>query len=310
MAADQLDAGALHHLLLANGVADEIVLGAGTFSDPDGFSLGVGSDPVEIRGAGPNATVLTSTSVSKAVLLDVASLNRAVTLRNLAVEVPASWLDGNTLTYGIRTRGLVEDVRVSSANPVTNGIEAGGTAKLRRVEVTAPQGRGVVAAYGGTHLTVEDSRLFGGTALSTGNYVTNTTLDVTRSILSASSGSSVGIALDSASATTTIGDSLLVVRSNGITPAAGIVAYRGSVIADHVTIVRAAGPVEATVGVWAYAPGDPSAQINLTNSIISGVHETGRRTGSGDAHSGTRRCCAPTTCCLRLSPPASGRARS
>jgi hypothetical protein len=65
-----------------------------------------------------------------------------------------------------------------------------------------------------------------------------------------------------------------------VSMAVGIWASSGSVIADHVTIVRDVGPVLGTIGVWAYGNGNVNAQVNLSNSVISRVAESGRRTGS------------------------------
>jgi hypothetical protein len=290
LSAGQLESGAMKSPLLANGVADEIVIGPGTFVDPDSFTLTPGTDPVEIRGSGPDATVLTSTSTVAAVLLEF-SPTRPITLRNLAVQVPPTWLDGNTLTYAIRIRGVVEDVRVTSQNPKTTGIEAGGTSTLRRVEVTANQGTAVKTAYGDPDVTIEDARLSGHSSIDTGNYANSSaTLHVERSILTATSGGgSVAAALFSAKASSAIRDSLLRVRSDGVSPAVGIFAGTGSVVADHVTIVRDAGPVNETIGIWAHAPGDTSAQINLTNSVVSRVAEIGRRVGSPDGWTGTAK---------------------
>ena len=289
LSAGQLDSGAMHSSLLSNGAPDEIVLGAGTFSDPQGFSLG-GIDPVEIRGAGRDATVLTSTSATTGVLLNLDSFTRPVTLRHLAVEVPPTWLDGNIQTHAIRILGHVEDVRVISQNPHTTGIEARGTSTLRRVEITAAQGAAVRTECGGTDLTVEDSRLTGRTGIDVGSCaMAPVTVDVERSIVTASSGNSVGAALYSSGAVSTIRDSLLKVRSDGITRAAGVIATSGSVVADHLTIVRDGGPLDETIGIWAHATGNGNAQINLTNAVVSGVGEPGRREGSGAGYTGTAK---------------------
>ena len=277
--ANNLESGALHSAQLNNGVPDEIVIGPGVYVDPDSFTLGAGTDALEIRGSGPNSTVLTSTGAASGTLLDLGVTNRAVTLRRLAVEVPTTWQD--TLgTYGLKTRGLVEDVRVTSANPKTSGIQAGGSATLRRVEATSNGGSAVVAADGGPDITVEDSSLTGLNGLDTGNWGTPVTMHVDRSVLTTTSAASNSAALMQGKGIATIHDSLLRVRSNAISLAVGIWAASGSVIADHVTIVRDAGPLDKTIGAWAYGNGDINATIILSNSVISRVAEVGRRTGS------------------------------
>jgi hypothetical protein len=283
--ANQLETGALHSSLLNNGAADEIVIGPGEYVDADSFTLGAGTDPLEIRGAGPDSTVLTSTGAASGTLLDLGVLNRPVTLRKLAVEVPTTWQDGFS-TYGIKTRGLLEDVRVTSANPKTDGIQAMGSTILRRVEVTANDGSAVVGGDGGPDITVEDSRLSGLNGLYSGNWALPATMHIDRSILTATSAASNSAALMQGKGIATIHDSLLRVRSNGISIAAGIWANSGSVIADHVTIVRDAGPLAQTIGIWSRAPGDANAQILLSNSVISRLAETGRRTGSPDGSTG------------------------
>jgi hypothetical protein len=279
VSANQLESGALHSSQLNNGVPDQIVIGPGVYVDADSFTLGAGTDPVEIRGSGPNSTVLTSTGAASGTLLDLGVLNRPVSLRKLAVEVPTTWQDGFS-TYGIKTRGLVEDVRVTSANPKTDGIQAMGSTILRRVEVTANDGSAVVGGDGGPDITVEDSRLSGLNGVYSGNWALPATMHIDRSILTTTSAASNSAALMQGKGIATIRDSLLRVRSNGISIAAGIWANSGSVIADHVTIVRDAGPLAQTIGIWSRAPGDANAQILLSNSVISRLAETGRRTGS------------------------------
>jgi PASTA domain len=288
LTASQLETEALHSSQLNNGQPDLIVLGPGVYVDSDSFTLGAGTDALEIRGSGEDATVLTSTGVAAGTLLDLDTLMRPVALRKLSVEVPSTWLDG-PVTYGVKIRGLVEDVRVTSQNPKTAAIQAGGSTTLRRVDVTANQAAAVVGADGGPDITVEDSRLSGLDAIYSGNYATPVTMHVSRSILTTTSGASNSAALHAGKGLSEIHDSLLRVRSNGVSMAVGIWATYGSVIADHVTIVRDAGPLATTIGIWAYAPGDTNAQINLANSVISRVSETGRRTGSPDGSTGVAK---------------------
>jgi hypothetical protein len=286
--ANQLETGALQASQLNNGQPDLIVIGPGTYVDSDTFTLGAGTDALEIRGSGKDATKLTSTGVAAGTLLDLDTGMRPVTLRNLSVEVPVTWLDG-FVTYGLEIRGVVEDVRLTSANPKTIGLRAGGDTTLRRVEVTANNAAAVSGDSGGPTVTVEDSRLSGLDAINTGNYATPATFHVARSVLTATSAASNSAAFFVVRGLSTITDSLLRVRSNGVSMAVGIWASSGTVIADHVTIVRDAGPVAGTIGVWASGTGNTNAQINLSNSVISRVAEAGRRSGSPDGWTGVAK---------------------
>jgi hypothetical protein len=288
VAAGNLQAGAFQHTALSNGTPDEIVIGPGIYTTSTKWSLGPGTDPVTIRGAGPGATRLTSTSTTEGTVFDLYSSNHAVVLRDLAVEVPSTWLDGFT-TYGLRVKDdLVENVAVISKNPRTGGIEATGTTTLRKVWVDAPVADAVRASYYGADLTVEDSVLSGATGVYCHTSDHPSSLTVARSTLAATAGAVSGVAL-SAGNPTEVRDSLLLVRTNGVASATGLSASGTSVIADHVTIVRPTGPVTATYGLSVTSKSTGTSQLVLENSIVHGVETVGRRIGATPPQTGAAK---------------------
>jgi hypothetical protein len=122
----------------SDGQADTVHVAAGSFSEDAGFEPGAGSsattfevkgtDPLSVVGAGIGATTMTSNGSSNAFVVNLSYNNgRAVTLRDLAIELPASFPDGLGAGILLYQGDALEDVAVISFNEGSNAIKARGT---------------------------------------------------------------------------------------------------------------------------------------------------------------------------------------
>ena len=116
-------------------VADSIVIAPGTVTDADGYTLDSGdNDDLEIVGAGPADTVITSTQTGNVFVMNLNGA-RDVTMRDLTVRVPASLNDnqGGALQA---EQDTFENVDIESRNVRSDGINSfigGGTFRDGRV---------------------------------------------------------------------------------------------------------------------------------------------------------------------------------
>lgn len=118
-----------------DGSADRIVIAAGTVSDVDSYTLDSGdNDDLEIVGAGPGATAITTSQTGNPFVLNLAGA-RAVTMRDLTVRVPASFNDNQG--GAIQAQGATfENVDIESRNVRSDGAQSmigGGTFRDGRV---------------------------------------------------------------------------------------------------------------------------------------------------------------------------------
>jgi hypothetical protein len=103
-----------------DGVADRIIIAAGTVSDVDSLTLDSGdADPLEIQGVGAAATAVTTTASSNSFVMNL-SANRPVTVKDLTIRIPASFPDnqGSALQS---TNGTFLNVDIESRNPGSYG---------------------------------------------------------------------------------------------------------------------------------------------------------------------------------------------
>jgi hypothetical protein len=159
----------LETALQANGsddVADKVVIAPGTYTEPDSLDTG-GTDPLEIVGAGPADTVLTTTSTGNIFVVNLAAGSRSsTTVRNLRIVVPASLPDG--LGSGLQAnKALLENVDIEVRNPGSDAapsLVGGGTVRDSRIYTT---GDGVIQsaikgnAAGSGALTIERTTISG-----------------------------------------------------------------------------------------------------------------------------------------------------
>lgn len=102
-------------------VADRIVIAAGTLSDVDSYTLLSGdNDDLEIIGAGPAATAITTTQSGNPFVVNLSDGGRDVTMRDLTIRIPASFTDN--LGAGLQAReDSFENVDIESRNPRSDG---------------------------------------------------------------------------------------------------------------------------------------------------------------------------------------------
>jgi hypothetical protein len=124
--------------MLTNGddtVSDKIVIDAGTVSQAGQYNIDSGdNDDLEIVGAGPASTVITSTQTGNVFLMNLNGA-RDVTMRDLTLRVPASLNDnqGGALQA---EQDTFENVDIESRNVRSDGISSfigGGTFRDGRV---------------------------------------------------------------------------------------------------------------------------------------------------------------------------------
>jgi hypothetical protein len=113
-----------------DGVADRVVIAAGTFSRPDSLEVDSGDgDALEVVGAGRGVTYLTSTQNSNAFIVDLDG-GRAVTMRDLTIQIPASFPD--SAGSGLQARkATLERVDIESRNPGSDGASMVGGGTIR-----------------------------------------------------------------------------------------------------------------------------------------------------------------------------------
>lgn len=115
-------------------VADRIVIAAGTITNPDTYDdLSGDNDDLEIVGAGPAATTITTSGSGNEFMMNLDD-HRDVTMRDLTLRAPASFPDG--LGAAIQTAGdTFENVDIESRNPGSDAafMVGGGTFRDGRV---------------------------------------------------------------------------------------------------------------------------------------------------------------------------------
>jgi hypothetical protein len=249
-----------------DGIADEIIIDAGTFTDPVTWDPN-GSDALTIRGAGVDSTDLTSNSNSNTYVVNLANNGntRNITMRDLTIVIPASMLDNGGAAIQI-SGDTLEDVDIESRNPGSSGASSwigGGTFRGGRVYAT---GAGTIQTAFRTDgnatgtVDIEDARIdapVGGVS-NTGPGIVN----VRRSHITQSAQSAVS----ATNGTTHVENT--VIESKTTTTALfvfGNSANNVAMTADHVTAVSAGGNAAAfSAQVGAFTG---NASMTVQNSI-------------------------------------------
>jgi hypothetical protein len=160
-----------------DGVADTIYLAAGTFTETGSYepSSGFqdpgsiepsGTDPLTLIGAGP-ASVVTSSGSGNIFLMALGNGgNREVTVRDLKVQIPASFSDNGGAALQLSKDDKAEGIEIASLNSESDGIVAtGGGNRVRGVEIHG-EGAGTVdsgvSTFFGGEAIVEDTDIVGG----------------------------------------------------------------------------------------------------------------------------------------------------
>lgn len=253
----------------SDGVKDTIHVAAGVVADPGSIETDSGgSDALEIIGAGPEATVLTTSSAGNIFVMNIEPGTRAITLRNLTVRVPASIPDG--LGGAVQASGAtLDNVDIDVRNDGGDGVSfvGGGSFVDGRIAASAGGELGDAIKTNGAEtgpLTVERSRI---EAPSWGIYADSANVPVTvrRTVITNPLAYAVRV-----TAGGSVGMSNSVITSQTARPitvlatAGGGAAFTG----DHLTIVGLAGQSNPAVAVEVGTGVTASASALLVNSIV------------------------------------------
>ena len=265
-----------------DGVPDQILVAAGTvvedggfepasgFKDPASFEP-VGSDPLTIVGAGTGATVLTTSGSGNVYMLNLSNNgnSRAIAIRDLTLQVPASFPDGLGSTILLFNGDVLEGVDIVSLNKESDGVSSVGVGNLaKRVALSGGGAEGLIgdgfsAGSSGAALTVEDSEVDGASwalvTSGTGSHL------VARRVVETGTRTYGAIGSEG---TLSVENSIFEL-DDAIGLFGSAAAQDGTVEADHVTVVNSGGSGPALEGKkFSSTAGDVS--IDVANSIFRG----------------------------------------
>ena len=261
-----------------DGIPDQVRIAAGTFTENGTFEPPSGNaptfepygdDPLTIVGAGPGATVLTSSGSENVYLFNFSSSNsRPATMRDLTVRVPASFPDG--LGSALQLDGdILENVDVVSLNEGSDGIASivGSGNVFRNGEMRGEGGGSIddaVRVDSGTgSLLVEDSTIVSPSwGLQTSETFGGQLIARRVNIIGART---YGVIVSEGSLT--IENSVMTI-DDGIGIRVSATADDSSLTADHVTILNTGSSSPAIQ--MAKASGAGKATTTVSNSILRG----------------------------------------
>jgi hypothetical protein len=264
----------------SDGVADQIFIAAGTvtenssyepaggFENPGSIEPG-GKDPLTVVGAGRGTTVVTSAGTGNIYLVALGTAaSRAVTFRDLTIQVPATFNDSAGAAIQLSTKDTLERVEINSLNVDSDGVVAGGTGNLLR-DVRAHGASGGTVRDGFKaegELTVEDSRLEG---VSWG-LVTNSASAQLTARRVVETGTRVYGAI--------VSNGTLKVENSVFTVDDGIALYASAVntdsllSVDHLTAQNSGGANYPAIELRRLSNGPGKITVNAANSILRGFN--------------------------------------
>ena len=269
----------------SDGVADTILLAPGTITSPGSVQT-TGSDALLIKGAGPDATTITTSSTMNVIVVDLGGPNtRAVTLQDLEIAVPASAPDNSGAALQVEGDTL-QNVDIVSRNPGSSGSQGiiswvgGGTYMGGAI---GPEAGGTLDTAIGTggassagpvlieDVTIRDAR----------NAINGTSPGAAITVRRTSLVNPKQIAYGVVAGTMTVQNSTVV--GTGVTPleAAANSASSSVLIADHVTALNAGPTNVAAVASNNFAFASGSSKATVSNSIFRGFGDGYQRQGGG-----------------------------
>lgn len=282
-AVDKADIEEAMSFQASDGTADTIRIAAGTYSDNGAFEpLGgsdktyepTGSDPLSIVGAGLAATILTSTGTTNIYAVNLSFNNtRVITIRDLSVQAPASFPDGQGAAILLYNGDALEGVDVVSLNKESTGVvDTGAGNAFRNGEVRGGGGGSVSTALSASSsgtMAVEDATIRNASwALYAGSGGSLTARRV--SVVGASTYGAIS------------SDGQLLVENSTFTLDDGIGLYvsasapNATLTANHVTILNAGSSYPALEGKK-FSSSAGNATLLASNSIFRGF-STGYKT--------------------------------
>lgn len=262
----------------SDGIADRVLVAPLIVTDPDTIEAS-GSDALEIAGAGPADTILTSSDNGNQFVLNLANRGGGATVRDLRIAVPASFPDG--LGSGAQVKkATVENVDVESRNPGSDGIVFVGGGSFRDGEVYATSGGSV--GYGiwtndstAGQLTVERSRI---TSPSWGVFADGPGVPVTVNRVTITDPVAYGVRANGGGQMT-VRNTLITSKQGYALSAGGLGAGDSLIDARNVTIVGLPGVPNAAIEAKVFnAVGNGDATITVRDSIIRGHPNAFNRT--------------------------------
>lgn len=280
----------------SDGTPDTVILTANVTS-PDSIVVPTfASDALTVRGAGPAATTITSSSNGNIIVLDLwgaGSNSRVITLEDLKVAVPASMSDGGGAA--VQAAGdTLDNVDVVSRNPQgaapagSGGVNFVGGGTFRDGFIGEEAGGAMDTAFGGFSssgtMLIQNSAITGAT--NAVFAVTPTTTLVAQGVAVNSPGQ---LAFNGAAGTLVVQNS--TVRTTTTSAISGSVVASSAndavVIADHVTASESGAGSIAAVAANTNASSSGDVDVTVTNSIFRGFDAGHQRiehpTSTGDS---------------------------
>lgn len=255
----------------SDGQADRVIIGSHIHTDADSLQA-TGSDGLEIIGAGPGDTVITSSATTNIYVFDLSNRGQPQVVRDLRIVVPASFPDGPGYGAAAQIRKTtMEHVEVESRNPGSAGVSFIGGGTLRDSSFTGVSG-GTLSPAISTNGVVSGSLTVEGAAISSGGAAVradqpNVPVSIRRTAItgvvsgvSASGGGDVD--LSDSLITTTTGPALAAVSSTG---------DDSTVTARNATLVGLPGNLGQ--GLYAQVIGGltaGAATLTVSDSIVRG----------------------------------------
>ena len=264
-----------------DGKADRIIIAAGVVKENADYEpLGwenagsfspEGSDPLTIVGAGPGSTFLTSDGTGNIFLINFYSNNtRAITMRDLTIQVPASLTDNAGAATQLATNDTLDNVDIVSQNPGSDGVIATGPGNIFRngeirgdgVNGTINYGLSADGTSGAGALTVEDATI----RKASWALVTNSKGTLTARRVSEIGTRTYGAIVSSGSLT--VENSVMTI-DDGIGLHASAAADDATLVANHITVANTGGTNPALEGKK-FGSGAGDASVTASNSILRG----------------------------------------
>jgi len=261
-----------------DGLADTVYLAAGTFTETGAYEPASGfknpgsiepqgSDPLTVVGIGA-ASVVTSSGSGNIYLMALGNGGaRDVLLRDLTLQVPAGFPDGEGAALQLYDDDKIDNVAIVSLNPGSDGIVAVGSGNEVRSSVLRGEGSGLIGdgvnTFSGGEVTVEDTLIVGASwPLITSGVGSELTARRVSEVGTRTYGAVV------TAGTMRIENSIFTI-DDGIGLYASAAVDDAMLEADHVTIVNEGSAYPALEGKkFSATAGD--VDIVVTNSILRG----------------------------------------
>jgi hypothetical protein len=261
-----------------DGVADQIIVAAGTFTENNAYEpeagSGVntfepkGSDPLTITGASPASTVMTSSAGANVYLVNLSYNNsRKILIRDLTVQVPAAFPDGEGSGILLYNGDTLDNVDVASLNKGSDGVSAGGVGNVfRNGELRGGEGLigdGFKVNSGNSALLVEDATVKGASwglvASAMGASLTARRVNEVGTRTYGAIATNGALSIENSKMTLNDATSLYVSAATTDT----------SLTVDHLTAVNSGGTDPALEGKK-FATDAGNASLAISNSILRG----------------------------------------